>query len=61
MPEDVALIDELGANAYRFSIEWSRVEPAAGEWSEQAWARYQDLVLRLLVKDHPRRPPPYLW
>ncbi len=47
MPEDVALIGELGANAYRFSVEWSRVEPAEGEWSEEAWSRYEDLVRRL--------------
>ncbi len=45
--EDVALIGALGANAYRFSIEWSRVEPIEGEGSEEAWAWYEDLVSRL--------------
>lgn len=34
--EDVALVAALGLNAYRFSVEWSRIEPAAGQFS-QAW------------------------
>ena len=28
--EDYALAQEMGMNAYRFSIEWSRVEPQMG-------------------------------
>jgi beta-glucosidase len=47
MPEDVALLSSLKANAYRFSIEWSRLEPAEGTWDEAAWARYGELVGRL--------------
>ncbi len=47
MAEDVALMKEIGANAYRFSIEWSRLEPEEGAWNEEAWARYQDLVRQL--------------
>jgi beta-glucosidase len=47
MAEDVGLMKALHANAYRFSIEWSRLEPTEGEWNEEAWARYQDLVGRL--------------
>ncbi|MFI5006016.1 MAG: glycoside hydrolase family 1 protein [Solirubrobacterales bacterium] len=47
MPEDVALLSSLKANAYRFSIEWSRLEPSEGTWDEAAWARYGDLVVRL--------------
>src|SRR6185437_11544815 len=27
-PEDVALLTELGANAYRFSIAWPRIQPS---------------------------------
>jgi beta-glucosidase len=45
--EDVALIEALGAGAYRFSVEWSRVEPRQGSWSEDAWAHYADEVERL--------------
>jgi len=47
MAEDVALMTALKANAYRFSIEWSRVEPEEGRWDEAAWGRYGEL-LRLL-------------
>ena len=32
-PEDVDVVAELGLGAYRFSLEWSRIEPAEGEWS----------------------------
>jgi beta-glucosidase len=30
--EDIALLSSLGFNSYRFSVEWSRVEPAPGEY-----------------------------
>ena len=29
-PEDIAMLAELGLNAYRFSLEWSRIEPEPG-------------------------------
>ena len=32
-PKDIALLAELGFNAYRFSIEWARIEPEDGEFS----------------------------
>jgi hypothetical protein len=32
-PEDVATLASLGVNAYRFSVEWSRVEPEEGYFS----------------------------
>ena len=44
---DIALMRELGANAYRFSIEWSRLEPTEGQWDEAAWAHYVDEVSQL--------------
>lgn len=34
--EDIAIAADLGLNCFRFSIEWSRIEPAPGEFSE-AW------------------------
>jgi beta-glucosidase len=45
--EDIGLLRDLGANAYRFSIEWSRLEPAPGQWDEAAWAHYVDEVAQL--------------
>jgi len=38
--EDIALMRRLGANAYRFSVEWSRLEPTEGAWDEAAADRY---------------------
>ncbi|MBI3790853.1 MAG: family 1 glycosylhydrolase [Gemmatimonadetes bacterium] len=38
--EDVALMQALGANAYRFSLEWSRLEPIEGGWDDAAWNHY---------------------
>ena len=39
-PQDVLLMKALRANAYRLSIEWSRVEPVEGTWNEATWTRY---------------------
>ena len=40
MDEDADLIAELGHQAYRMSIEWSRIEPLKGEWNQAALDRY---------------------
>jgi beta-glucosidase len=45
--EDIALMREAGANAYRFSIEWSRLEPVEGRWDEGAWQHYVDEIAQL--------------
>lgn len=37
---DLALLEEIGVNAYRFSVEWSRVVPARGEWNAAEVERY---------------------
>jgi len=34
--EDVDLVAGLGLGAYRFSLEWCRIEPAEGEFSVAA-------------------------
>lgn len=47
--EDAAAAAALGANAFRFSVSWSRVEPRRGEFDEAALARYARLVARLAV------------
>ncbi|PWV90995.1 beta-glucosidase [Paenibacillus cellulosilyticus] len=43
--QDIALMASLGLQAYRFSIEWARVEPAPGQYSESAIAHYKDVLL----------------
>jgi len=40
-PQDLDLVASLGLGAYRFSVEWSRIEPAEGEWSIAALEHYR--------------------
>lgn len=42
--EDLRLASELGLNAYRFSIEWSRIEPEQGRWAPAAIDWYRELI-----------------
>ena len=42
--EDIALLAELGFNMYRFSLEWSRIEPESGEFSSAALDHYSDVI-----------------
>ena len=39
--DDIALFAELGFNAYRFSIEWARIEPEEGEFSTATLDHYR--------------------
>jgi beta-glucosidase len=48
--DDVALVAELGFDNYRFSIEWSRIEPEAGEWSTAAIDHYRQQCEALLAR-----------
>ena len=41
---DIALLAELGFNAYRFSIEWARIEPEEGEFSLAILEHYRDML-----------------
>jgi beta-glucosidase len=43
-PEDFALLAELGQNAHRLSLEWSRIEPAPGEFSQDALDHYRGVL-----------------
>ena len=40
-PEDADLVAELGFATYRFSVEWSRIEPEEGEFSQAAIDHYR--------------------
>jgi len=42
--EDIDLVVAMGLTAYRFSVEWARVEPEEGVWSEEALDRYEAMV-----------------
>ena len=43
-PDDLDLLVSLGFGAYRFSIEWSRIEPAEGEWSRASLEHYRAMA-----------------
>ena len=42
--EDMALLADAGLNTYRFSLEWSRIEPEAGFVSRAAIDHYRRMV-----------------
>jgi beta-glucosidase len=42
--EDVGLAAALGLTAYRFSVEWARVEPSEGGFDDEALAHYEAIV-----------------
>lgn len=44
---DLACLRELGANAYRFSLDWSRLEPTEGDFDESALEYYRELIKKL--------------
>ncbi|HZQ58297.1 MAG TPA: family 1 glycosylhydrolase [Acidimicrobiales bacterium] len=48
--DDVDLIADLGMNAYRFSLEWSRIEPAEGEWSTATLDHYRRVCAACLER-----------
>jgi beta-glucosidase len=41
---DLDIVAGLGLNAYRFSVEWARIEPVEGEFSEEALDHYEAIV-----------------
>lgn len=43
-PEDIGLMGSWGLNAYRFSVEWSRVEPERGFFSRAALDHYRRMA-----------------
>ncbi len=42
--DDIAILAGLGLNAYRFSIEWARVEPEEGAFSQAALDHYRRVI-----------------
>ena len=42
--EDIRLMAEAGLNAYRFSIEWARIEPQPGVFDENEIAHYRKVL-----------------
>lgn len=48
---DALLARDAGANAFRFSVSWSRVEPREGHFDDAALERYRRLVDHLTAID----------
>jgi beta-glucosidase len=42
--EDFSLLREMNQNAHRLSIEWSRIEPAEGEFDSRQIRHYRDVL-----------------
>ncbi len=42
--EDIRLMAGAGLNAYRFSIEWARIEPEEGKFEEKELEHYRDVI-----------------
>ena len=45
--QDFDIVKELGQNAHRFSIEWSRIEPEEGKFDEKEIEHYRKVLLAL--------------
>ena len=48
---DFARAEQMGNNALRLSIEWSRVEPTEGKWHSDALDRYRAMLTDLRNRD----------
>lgn len=42
--EDIQLMKQAGLNAYRFSIEWARIQPEEGVFDEKEIAHYRSVI-----------------
>jgi beta-glucosidase len=45
--QDFDRAQEIGINALRLSVEWSRIEPEEGRWDRAAVARYREMLAGL--------------
>ena len=56
---DIACMREMSLNAYRFSIDWSRIEPENGKFDQVALDYYLDFIKKL--RAHHIEPFVTLW
>ena len=57
--QDFDIAKQLGHNAHRFSIEWSRIEPEEGKFNEQEIEHYRQVIKAL--KERGLEPFVTLW
>ena len=43
-PKDLDLVRDIGLNTYRFSVEWARIEPVEGQFSQAMLNHYRAMV-----------------
>lgn len=48
--EDFDILNRLNLNAFRFGIEWSRLEPEEGRWDEREFQHYKDYIKGLKMR-----------
>jgi beta-glucosidase len=47
---DFDAVAQMGLNALRLSLEWSRIEPSPGQWNDRALARYRQMLAALRAR-----------
>jgi len=57
--KDLDLVKELNCNAYRFSLEWSRIEPEEGQWNMSEMEHYKKILISM--KERGIKPFVALW
>lgn len=48
---DFEVLKKMNMNAFRFSVEWSRIEPEEGRWNAEAIEHYKQYVAALKKRD----------
>ena len=48
--EDFDILTSLNFNSFRFTVEWSRIEPEEGKWNKEAIEHYKKYIKELRRK-----------
>jgi len=48
--QDLDAAAEMGTNALRISLEWSRIEPRPGQYDQAALGRYREILLAMIKR-----------
>jgi len=56
---DIKCLKDLNCNAYRFSVDWSRIEPEEGQFDNEALEYYREFIVKL--RAHNIEPFVTLW
>lgn len=59
LEDDITCMKEVNSNAYRFSLDWSRIEPEEGKFDQAALEKYHSFIKRL--KEENIEPFVTLW